>query len=135
MISLRLAPPVHGLVDTSPLRRLLERVIPENDRGEIAGLEENVIHGRPKAAAVYHRGWTNLLCWFGREFAISPADKNLVMSSISFDITQRSMAMLGSFSVSADALLINSGRAKAIFGRASSAMACNHEFLFRCRPK
>jgi amino acid adenylation domain-containing protein len=49
--------------------------------------------GRPKAAAVYHRGWTNLLCWFGREFAISPADKNLVMSSISFDITQRSMAM------------------------------------------
>ncbi len=49
--------------------------------------------GRPKAAAVYHRGWTNLLCWFGREFAISPSDKNLVMSSISFDITQRSMAM------------------------------------------
>ena len=51
------------------------------------------VTGRPKAAAVYHRGWTNLLCWFGREFAISPADKNLVMSSISFDITQRSMAM------------------------------------------
>jgi amino acid adenylation domain-containing protein len=49
--------------------------------------------GRPKAAAVYHRGWTNLLCWFGRDFAISRADKNLVMSSISFDITQRSMAM------------------------------------------
>ena len=27
-------------------------------------------HG-PKAAAVYHRGWTNLLCWFGREFAMN----------------------------------------------------------------
>ncbi|HWM92612.1 MAG TPA: amino acid adenylation domain-containing protein [Thermoanaerobaculia bacterium] len=49
--------------------------------------------GRPKSAAVYHRGWTNLLCWFLREFSISPLDKNLVMSSISFDITQRSMAM------------------------------------------
>jgi amino acid adenylation domain-containing protein len=49
--------------------------------------------GRPKAAAVYHRGWTNLLYWFKSEFDVSPADKNLVMSSISFDITQRSMAM------------------------------------------
>jgi amino acid adenylation domain-containing protein len=49
--------------------------------------------GRPKAAAVQHRGWTNLLHWFVHEFGISPADKNLVMSSISFDITQRSMAM------------------------------------------
>lgn len=49
--------------------------------------------GRPKSAAVYHRGWTNLLCWFLREFSISPQDRNLVMSSISFDITQRSMAM------------------------------------------
>jgi amino acid adenylation domain-containing protein len=49
--------------------------------------------GRPKAAAVQHRGWTNLLHWFVDEFSIGPADKNLVMSSISFDITQRSMAM------------------------------------------
>src|SRR4051812_28764727 len=49
--------------------------------------------GRPKAAAVQHRGWTNLLHWFVHELDIGPADKNLVMSSISFDITQRSMAM------------------------------------------
>ncbi len=49
--------------------------------------------GRPKAAAVHHRGWTNLLSWFGHDFAISAADKNLLMSSISFDLTQRSMAM------------------------------------------
>jgi NTE family protein len=48
----RLAPPVHGLVDTAPLRRLLERVIPEDERGEIAGLDDNVRHGRPGAAAV-----------------------------------------------------------------------------------
>ncbi|HYN21670.1 MAG TPA: AMP-binding protein, partial [Thermoanaerobaculia bacterium] len=49
--------------------------------------------GRPKAAAVHHRGWTNLLHWFQHEFDVSPADKNLLMSSISFDLTQRSMAM------------------------------------------
>jgi amino acid adenylation domain-containing protein len=49
--------------------------------------------GRPKSAAVHHRGWTNLLHWFVREFTISPADKNLLMSSFSFDLTQRSMAM------------------------------------------
>jgi NTE family protein len=48
----RLAPPVHGMVDTSPLRRLLERVIPEDDRGGIAGIEHNVVHGRPRAVAV-----------------------------------------------------------------------------------
>jgi amino acid adenylation domain-containing protein len=49
--------------------------------------------GRPKATAVYHRGWTNLLNWFVREFGITRDDKNLVISSISFDITQRAMAM------------------------------------------
>lgn len=49
--------------------------------------------GRSKAVAVPHGGWTNLLNWFVNEFNITSADKNLVMSSISFDITQRAMAM------------------------------------------
>jgi amino acid adenylation domain-containing protein len=49
--------------------------------------------GKAKAAAVYHRGWTNLLHWFVTEFAISSQDKILVVSSFSFDITQRSIAM------------------------------------------
>lgn len=49
--------------------------------------------GRAKAAAVSHGGWMNLLNWFVRRFDISPSDKTLVMSSISFDITQRAMAM------------------------------------------
>lgn len=49
--------------------------------------------GRPKAPAVYHRGWTNLLWWFASEFAITPRDRTLVMSSISFDLTQRAIAM------------------------------------------
>jgi amino acid adenylation domain-containing protein len=49
--------------------------------------------GRPKPTAVYHRGWTNLLHWFVTEFGITSTDKTLVISSISFDITQRAMAM------------------------------------------
>jgi amino acid adenylation domain-containing protein len=49
--------------------------------------------GRAKAAAVHHGGWNNLLNWFVNQFNVSPADKTLVMSSISFDITQRAMAM------------------------------------------
>jgi amino acid adenylation domain-containing protein len=49
--------------------------------------------GRAKAAAVCHGGWNNLLNWFVHCFNIVPADKTLVMSSISFDITQRAMAM------------------------------------------
>ncbi len=49
--------------------------------------------GKPKAAAVYHGGWTNLMHWFATEFAVSPADRVLVVSSFSFDITQRSIAM------------------------------------------
>lgn len=49
--------------------------------------------GRAKAAAVHHGGWNNLLTWFVNQFNVSPSDKTLVMSSISFDITQRAMAM------------------------------------------
>jgi amino acid adenylation domain-containing protein len=49
--------------------------------------------GRPKGAAVYHRGWTNLMHWFVTEFKITSPDKVLVISSFSFDITQRSIAM------------------------------------------
>jgi len=46
------APRVHGLVDTSPLRKLLERLYPENADGEIAGLAENIVRCEPKAVAV-----------------------------------------------------------------------------------
>lgn len=49
--------------------------------------------GRPKGAAVYHRGWTNLMHWFSTEFKIDSNDKVLVVSSFSFDITQRSLSM------------------------------------------
>src|SRR5438105_9067721 len=40
-------PRVHGLVDTGPLRKLLERLYPENGNGEIAGLAENIARCEP----------------------------------------------------------------------------------------
>lgn len=49
--------------------------------------------GTPKLTGVYHRGWTNLMAWFIAEFDIATSDRTLVMSSFSFDITQRSIAM------------------------------------------
>jgi amino acid adenylation domain-containing protein len=49
--------------------------------------------GRAKAAAVLQSGWANLLDWFGTEFEIGREDKVLIISSFSFDITQRSIAM------------------------------------------
>lgn len=49
--------------------------------------------GKSKAAAVYHRGWRNLLNWFTKQFEITSLDKVLLISSFSFDITQRALAM------------------------------------------
>ena len=46
------APRVHGLVDTAPLRRLLERLLAEDEDGEIAGLAENLARCQPEAVAV-----------------------------------------------------------------------------------
>lgn len=43
---------MHGLVDTAPLRGLLERLYPENADGEIGGVAENVARCKPKAVAV-----------------------------------------------------------------------------------
>ncbi|MGA7219360.1 MAG: non-ribosomal peptide synthetase [Candidatus Sulfotelmatobacter sp.] len=49
--------------------------------------------GKSKAAAVHHRGWRNLLAWFTREFEITSRDKVLLVSSFSFDLTQRALVM------------------------------------------
>jgi amino acid adenylation domain-containing protein len=49
--------------------------------------------GKAKAAAVFHGGWTNLMHWFVTEFNVTRDDKVLVISSFSFDITQRSIVM------------------------------------------
>ncbi len=47
-----LAPGVRGLVDTTPLRQLLERLFPQNADGEITGLVENIARCEPNAIAV-----------------------------------------------------------------------------------
>ena len=47
--------------------------------------------GQPKAAAVYHRGFSNLLQWFVDEFAITERDRSLLVSSLSFDLTQKNL--------------------------------------------
>ena len=56
------APRVRGLVETAPLRRLLERLLSENKEGEIAGLAENLGRCDPEAVAVttldYNTGQT-----------------------------------------------------------------------------
>jgi NTE family protein len=43
---------VRGLVETEPLRRLLERLFPAGANGEIAGVTERLARGRPGAVAV-----------------------------------------------------------------------------------
>lgn len=47
--------------------------------------------GRPKGAGVYHRGFTNLMHWFVTEFAIDARDNSLLVSSLSFDLTQKNI--------------------------------------------
>jgi amino acid adenylation domain-containing protein len=47
--------------------------------------------GQPKGAAVYHGGFSNLLQWFVTDFAINDADHTLLVSSISFDLTQKNL--------------------------------------------
>ena len=46
------APRVHGLVDTAPLRKLLERLYPENEKGEIVGIVETVRRCDPRAVSI-----------------------------------------------------------------------------------
>lgn len=72
-----------------------------NDNPEPLGTQDDLAYviftsgstGRAKAAAVPHSGWTNLMNWFDTEFNVNSQDKVLVISSFSFDITQRSIMM------------------------------------------
>jgi amino acid adenylation domain-containing protein len=49
--------------------------------------------GVPKATAVHQAGWMNLMDWFTTRFDIKASDRNLIVSSFSFDITQRAIVM------------------------------------------
>ncbi len=45
--------------------------------------------GQPKAASVYRKGFANLLDWYASEMSLGSADTTLVISSPSFDLTQK----------------------------------------------
>ncbi len=47
--------------------------------------------GRPKAAVVYHSGLMNLAHWYVDSLGLSAADKLLVATSCSFDLTQKNL--------------------------------------------
>jgi amino acid adenylation domain-containing protein/FkbM family methyltransferase len=47
--------------------------------------------GRPKGAGVFHKGLANLLSWFIDEFDLTSRDKALLISSFSFDLTQKNI--------------------------------------------
>ena len=47
--------------------------------------------GVPKATAVYHSGWFNLLSWFESHFRLDHHSSNLLVSAFGFDISQRSL--------------------------------------------
>jgi amino acid adenylation domain-containing protein len=47
--------------------------------------------GQPKGAGVTQRGFINLMRWFIDEFSITARDRVLLMSSFSFDLTQKNL--------------------------------------------
>jgi amino acid adenylation domain-containing protein len=47
--------------------------------------------GDPKAASVYHSGFSNLLDWYITELSLGAEDRTLVISSPSFDLTQKNL--------------------------------------------
>ncbi len=47
--------------------------------------------GQPKAASVFDSGFANLLDWYGSSLALGPDDRTLVISSPSFDLTQKNL--------------------------------------------
>jgi amino acid adenylation domain-containing protein len=47
--------------------------------------------GKPKGVSIRHRGFTNLACWYADEFRFGLRSRILVMSSLSFDLTQKNL--------------------------------------------
>jgi tyrocidine synthetase-3 len=47
--------------------------------------------GVPKGAGLYHRGFMNLMNWFVNEFQLDSRDKVLLLTSLSFDLTQKNL--------------------------------------------
>jgi tyrocidine synthetase-3 len=47
--------------------------------------------GKPKGAGVYQRGLFNLITWFNGEFGFDDRDRNVPVTSVSFDLTQKNL--------------------------------------------
>ncbi|MFC2155803.1 amino acid adenylation domain-containing protein [Acidobacteriota bacterium] len=47
--------------------------------------------GIPKETGVYQRSFVNLMNWFVTDFSLSEADNNLLITSFSFDLTQKNL--------------------------------------------
>jgi len=47
--------------------------------------------GKPKGAGVCHTGFLNLIHWFVTAFALNNRDRNLLLTSLSFDLTQKNI--------------------------------------------
>jgi len=45
--------------------------------------------GQPKGASVFHRGLVNMLHWYASDYGVGAEDRVLVVSSFSFDLTQK----------------------------------------------
>lgn len=70
-----------------------ETFIPASNRGSlddpIYAIFTSGSTGLPKAASVFHRGFSNLLDWYVTELGLTANDTTLVISSPSFDLTQK----------------------------------------------
>lgn len=85
------------LLDVAAARPELDSLPTTNPVSEITG--ESICYvvftsgstGTPKATAVRHQGWYNLLNWLVREFDLDWRSSNLMVSSLGFDISQRSL--------------------------------------------
>lgn len=47
--------------------------------------------GKPKGSGVYHRSFVNLLNWFIHDFELTAKDRVLLITSLSFDLTQKNL--------------------------------------------
>lgn len=71
-------------------------LVPSDDAGPVDGDPVYAIFtsgstGEPKAASVFHTGFANLLDWYCSELSLGPFDRTLVISSPSFDLTQKNL--------------------------------------------
>jgi amino acid adenylation domain-containing protein len=68
-------------------------------RLEVGGTPDDLVYvintsgstGEPKSAAVYHRGFANLLQWYIDTLAITAADAVLIIGAATFDATQKNL--------------------------------------------